>query len=69
MIDEKAVTRGALGSRPFLHQAQKLSDVQCKLSLRLHHTRILEHIPSYAIKIYSTVVQMLKEHLMPLQLT
>lgn len=69
MIDEKSVTRGAPGSRPFLHRAQKLFDVQHKLSLRLHRTRILEYVPSYAVRVYFTVVQMLKEHLMPLQCT
>lgn len=67
MIDEKAVTGGAPGITAPLHQAQRLSDIQCKLSLKLHHTGILESIPSYAIKSYSTVLQVWEENVMHLQ--
>lgn len=52
-----------------LQQAQKLSDIQRKLSLKLHHTGILESIPFYAIKSYSTVVQMLKKNVLHLKCT
>lgn len=40
-----------------LYQAQKLSDIHSKLSLKLPHTGILERIPSYVVKSYSTVDQ------------
>lgn len=58
MIDEKAVTRGAPGSRPLCIKLKSCLDIQRELSLKLHHTGILECIPFYAIKSYSTVVQM-----------
>ena len=57
MIDEKAVTRGAPGIKAPLRRAQELSDI-LKPSLKLHHTGILECIPSHAIKRYSAAVQM-----------
>lgn len=66
MIKLSYTGRGATAP---LHQTEALSDIQGKLSLKLHHTRILESIPSYAPKMYYTVVQMWEENMMYLQST